>query len=144
MSYQGSYATGDTVFWLFATTVDGVPTTFSGSPALSVYKNSTTQTTTGVTLTVDYDGVTGMNQVIVDTSSDTTFYATEMMFSVMITTGTVGGKSVVGRPVGYFTLEAEIVEDVTGSVGSVTGNVGGTVNGILLGKPRIITPGNRY
>jgi hypothetical protein len=53
----------------------GAPTTLAGTPALSVYKaNSTTQSTAGITLTADFDGVTGLNHVRIDTSADA-FYA---------------------------------------------------------------------
>ena len=47
----------------------------AGTPALSVYKNSTTESTSGITLAVDYDSRTGMHHVVIDTSSDGTFYA---------------------------------------------------------------------
>lgn len=151
MSYQGSYGTSTLLYWLFATTVDGVPTVFAGSPALSVYKNSLTQSTTGVTLTVSYDGVVGMNQCKIDTSADTTFYDTGSQFSVVISAGTVGGSSVVGRPVGSFSIEAESIDNVVGSVtGGIGGNVGGNVEGnitgtggIMSGSPRVLHPGNR-
>lgn len=83
----------------------GVPTTLAGTPACSVYKdNNTTQTTTGVTLTVDFDGVTGLNNVNVDTAN--AFYAAGSNFDVVITTGTVGGVSVVGEVVYSFSVEA--------------------------------------
>ena len=83
----------------------GAPTTLSGTPAISVYKsNSTTESTTGVTLTADFDSRTGLNHVRVDTSADPTFYATGTDFQIVITAGTVGGVSVVGEVVGSFTI----------------------------------------
>ena len=140
MSYQGSYAPGTLVYWIFATAVDGVPTVFAGSPAVTVYKNSLTQSTTGVTLTIDYDGVVGQNQVKIATSSDTAFYEKGAQFSVVISSGTVGGKSVVGRPVGSFSMQAEAID----VVGSVSGGVGGSVTGgVLSGTPRRLYPGTR-
>ena len=46
------------------------------SGAVSVHKDtSTTQSTAGVTLTVDFDGLTGYHVVEIDTSADGTFYA---------------------------------------------------------------------
>lgn len=82
----------------------GVPTTLAGSPAISVYKdNSLTQVTTGVTLTVDLDGVTGLHNVRVDTSD--AFYIAGSCFALVITAGTVGGVSVVGEVIGEFTIE---------------------------------------
>lgn len=83
----------------------GATYTLGGTPALSVYKdNSTTQSTSGVTLTVDFDSVTGLNHYAIDTSSDGTFYSAGSFFSVVITTGTVDSVSVTGTVVGCFTL----------------------------------------
>lgn len=83
----------------------GAPTTLAGTPAISVYKaNSTTESTAGVTLTADFDSRTGLNHVRIDTSADGTFYATATDFQVVVTTGTVGGTSVVGEVVGHFSL----------------------------------------
>lgn len=103
----GDYAPSTVVYDKFVTTSasTGAPTPLAGTPALSVYKdNSTTQSTTGVTLTVDFDGVTGLNHWTVDTSADGTFYAAGSNFQVVITTGTVGGTSAVGYVVGSFSL----------------------------------------
>lgn len=83
----------------------GAAYTLGGTPALSVYKdNSLTQSTTGVTLTVDFDSVTGLNHYAIDTSADATFYAAGSFFDVVITMGTVDGVSVVGAVVGSFTI----------------------------------------
>lgn len=83
----------------------GAPYTLAGSPALSVYKdNSTTQSTTGVTLTADFDSVTGFNHYAIDTSADGTFYSAGSFFDVVITTGTVDSVSAVGTVVGSFTI----------------------------------------
>lgn len=83
----------------------GAAFTLGGTPALSVYKdNSTTQSTTGVTLTASFDSVTGLNHFAIDTSADGTFYSAGSFFDVVITTGTVDSVSVVGSVVGSFTL----------------------------------------
>ena len=83
----------------------GAAFVLAGSPALSVYKdNSTTQSTSGVTLTASFDSVTGLNHFAIDTSSDGTFYAAGSFFDIVITTGTVDSVSVVGAVVGSFTL----------------------------------------
>ena len=83
----------------------GAAYTLGGTPALSVYKdNSTTQSTTGVTLTVDFDSVTGLHHFAIDTSADGTFYAAGSFFDIVITTGTVDSVSVVGSVVGSFTI----------------------------------------
>ena len=62
----------------------GAPYTLAGTPALSVYKdNSTTQSTTGVTLTVDFDGTAGLHDWAVDTSADGTFYSAGSSFTAL-------------------------------------------------------------
>ena len=101
----GDYLPGDTIDFKFTTIrpSTSAPFTLAGTPALSVYKNnSTTQTTTGVTLTVDFDSVTGLNHVRIVTSD--AFYAAGDNYDVVITTGTVDGVSAVGYVVGRFTL----------------------------------------
>ena len=103
----GDFDTSSVVYFKFTTfrPSTGAPFTLAGTPALSVYKDSsTTQTTTGVTLTADFDSVTGLNHVAVDTSADGTFYAAGSFFDVVITTGTVDSVSAVGVVVGRFTL----------------------------------------
>lgn len=105
----GVIAGGAKLYCKFTTRDAGVPTTLSGSPAVSVYKDdSTTESTAGVTLTVDFDGRTGLNHVTIDTSADTTFYANGHHYELVITAGTVAGNSVVGEVVlpGGFDLSA--------------------------------------
>lgn len=83
----------------------GAAFTLGGTPALSVYKdNSVTQSTTGVTLTADFDSVTGLNHFAIDTSADGTFYSAGSFFDIVITTGTVDSVSVVGSVVASFTI----------------------------------------
>jgi hypothetical protein len=97
------FAPASVLDFKFSTTQDGVPTTLAGTPVVSIYKdNSTTQTTTGVTLSVDFDGMTGCHNVRVDTAD--AFYASGSSFQVIVTTGTVGGMSIVGHVVDAFTL----------------------------------------
>jgi hypothetical protein len=103
--YLDDYNPAATVDFKFTTRINGLPTTFAGSPVVSVYKtNSTTQSTTGVTLTVDFDAVTGLNHVRIDMSADAGFYAAGCDFAVVITAGTVGGVSVIGEVVGHFSI----------------------------------------
>lgn len=102
---------GDTIYPRFTTRAfaTGIPTTLAGTPVLSVYEeNNLTQITTGVSVTVDYDSVTGLNQAtIVATSGNG--YESGKSYDLVITTGTVGGVSVVGEVVGSFTVEAHPV-----------------------------------
>jgi hypothetical protein len=107
MSHLGDFDAAAIIYGKFTSyqASTGAPFTLAGTPALSVYKDaSTTQSTTGVTLTVSFDSVTGMNHYAIDTSADGTFYAAGSFFSIVITTGTVDGISVVGAVVASFTI----------------------------------------
>lgn len=107
MKHLGDYDTSTVIYGKFTTfrPSTGAAYTLGGTPALSVYKdNSTTQSTTGVTLTADFDSVTGLNHFAIDTSADGTFYAAGSFFDIVITTGTVDSVSVVGSVVASFTL----------------------------------------
>ena len=103
--YLGDYKAGDEINFKFTTRDAGVPFTLAGTPAVSVYKsNGTTESTSGVTLTADFDSRTGLNHVRITTASDGTFYANASDFAVVITTGTVNSYSVVGEVVAHFSL----------------------------------------
>jgi hypothetical protein len=105
MKNLGEFTPGKTIRTRFNThEAGGAPITLAGTPAVSVYKGSTTESTAGVTLTVDYDGRTGLHEVVVDTSADSTFYAAGSDFDIVITTGTVDSISVVGTVIGTFSL----------------------------------------
>lgn len=107
--YLGDFTAGDVIDFKFTTyrPSTGAPFTLAGSPVVSVYKdNSVTQSTTGVTVSVDFDSVTGLHNVNITTASDGTFYANGGEFECVITTGTVDSVSVVGSCVGRFTLGA--------------------------------------
>lgn len=107
MSSLGDFAPSTIVYGKFTTyrPSTGAPFTLAGTPALSVYKdNSTTQSTTGVTLTVDFDSVTGLHHFAIDTSADGTFYSSGSSFDIVITAGTVDSISAVGTVVGRFTI----------------------------------------
>ncbi len=99
----GNRAVGATLDFKFNThSADGAPITLAGTPAVSVYKdNGATESTAGVTLTVDQDSRTGMHHVRIVTTDS--FYAAGS-YQVVITAGTVDGTSVVGVQVADFTL----------------------------------------
>lgn len=102
---SGDIRLGDTIDIKFTTSVNGVPTQLAGTPAVSAYPaNSVTQLTAGITLTADFDSLTGLNNVNVVASSGNG-YATATNYCIVITTGTVGGSSVVGTVVGEFSIE---------------------------------------
>ncbi len=106
--YIGDFALGSTFDLKFTSRAfaTGAPTTLSGSPVISAYvDNNTTQLTAGITLSVDFDSVTGLNNIrVVATSGNG--YAAGGNYQLVITTGTVGGVSVVGEVVGQFSLDA--------------------------------------
>lgn len=107
MAHLGDYDASTVIYGKFTTfrPSTGAAYTLGGTPAISVYKDgSTTQSTTGVTLTADFDSVTGLNHFAIDTSADGTFYAAGSFFDIIITTGTVDSVSVVGAKVGSFTI----------------------------------------
>lgn len=106
-NYKGDFALGATVRTMFTTVnVSAVPTTLAGTPAIGVYEdNSTTEITAGVTLTVDFDGKTGLNLVEIVASTANGFEVGKD-YHVVITTGTVSGNSVVGYVVGAFSIQA--------------------------------------
>lgn len=85
----------------------GVPFTLAGTPVISAYPdNSTTQITAGITLTVDFDAVTGLNNVrVVATAANG--YAAGSNYALVITAGTVDSVSVVGEVIGEFSIEAQ-------------------------------------
>jgi hypothetical protein len=106
MAYLGDFRLGDTFDTKFTTVATtGAPTTLAGTPVISAYVgNSVTESTTGITLSVDFDGRTGMHNVrVVATSGNG--YATASDYQLVITTGTVGGTSVVGYVIGEFSIE---------------------------------------
>lgn len=107
MTNLGDFAADQTFDLKFCTvTTTGAPTTLSGTPVISAYiDNNTTQITAGITLSVDFDAVTGLNNVrVVATTANG--YTAGSNFQLVITTGTVGGTSVVGYVIGQFSITA--------------------------------------
>jgi hypothetical protein len=105
--YHGDIRLGDTIDIKFTTRqISGAPSTLSSSPVISAYPgNSTTELTAGITLSVDFDSRTGLNNVRVVASSGNG-YATATNYTLVITTGTVNSVSVVGECIGSFSIEA--------------------------------------
>ena len=106
--YLGDIRLGESLDCKFTTRsfTTGAPTTLAGTPTVAAYPgNSTTEITAGITLTVDFDTRTGLNNVrVVATSGNG--YLTATNYTLVITAGTVGGVSVVGEVVGSFSIEA--------------------------------------
>jgi len=125
MSYQGDYAEDyATLNFKFTSRQfgTGAPFTLGGTPALSVYKaNGTTESIAGITLTEDFDSLTGCNHVLIDLSADA-FYAVGNDYQVIINTGTVDGVSVVGEVVATFSIENRFAEVALNAQGKLDVN----------------------
>jgi hypothetical protein len=151
MAYLGDFRLGDTLDFKFTTVqTTGAPFTLAGSPVISAYPgNSITQLTAGITLTVDFDTVTGLNNVRV-VASGGNGYATATNYEMVITTGTVNSVSVVGYVVGTFSIEnrsavmpttAARTLDVsaTGEAGVDWANVGSPSTSVSLSSTTVAT-----
>lgn len=120
----------DTFYMDFTTRAfaTGIPTVLAGTPVLSVLEeNNATPITAGVSVSVDRASVVGLNMAtIVATAANG--YEAGKGYSVYISTGTVGGVSVVGEKVGEFTIEtiAKTVWDrvLTGGTHNVANSSG--------------------
>ncbi|GAI86276.1 unnamed protein product, partial [marine sediment metagenome] len=101
------YILGATFDYKFTTRAfaTGVPGTLAGSPVIDIYEdNSTTEITGAETLTVDFDSITGLNNLRIVATSGNGFES-DKSYAAVITTGTVGGVSVVGETILNFTIE---------------------------------------
>jgi hypothetical protein len=91
---------------IFAT---GVPGTLAGSPVVEIYEdNGITQITAAETLTVDFDSVTGLNNLRIVATAANGFEAGKS-YSAVISAGTVSGVSVVGEVVCNFSIQRQPV-----------------------------------
>ncbi|MCI0361718.1 MAG: hypothetical protein L0211_24805 [Planctomycetaceae bacterium] len=107
MTYRGDIRLGETLDVKFTTRrfSTGAPFTLAGTPAISAYVgNGTTEITAGITLTVDFDARTGLNNVRV-VASGANGFATATNVQLVITAGTVDSVSVVGEVVAEFSIE---------------------------------------
>ena len=120
---------GDTFYHFFTTRAfaTGVPTTLGGTPALSVLEeNNATPITAGVSVQVDRASVTGLNQATIVATGGNGF-ETAKSYAIYISTGTVGGTSVVGEVVGEFTIQASAAAvDIANGVTIAVGGIGST------------------
>jgi hypothetical protein len=138
--YLGDFSASSIVDFKFTTfrPSTGAPFTLAGTPVVSVYKdNDLTQSTAGVTLTVDFDGVTGMHHVRITTATDGTFYANGGEFECVITAGTVDSVSVVGSCIGRFTLrsQASLYPTTAGNTLDVNANGEAGIDWANVGNP---------
>jgi hypothetical protein len=108
---------GSPAFGFYFNTTDpdtGAPITLAGAPSLECRKDGdNTEDTSGLTLTVDEDGKTGLHYVAVDMTTDLTFYAEGARVSIQLAAGTVDGISVVAHELAFFIIGYPPREDVT-------------------------------
>jgi len=101
------YALEDTLDFKFTTRAfaTGIPTTLGGTPVVQVYEdNSVTQITAGITLSADFDSVAGLNNLRIAATAANGYEAGKS-YAAVISTGTVGGVSVVGEVVQQFSIQ---------------------------------------
>ena len=94
----------DTIYIEFSTRAftTGIPTTLAGTPVVSWSENGGANDATGVTLSVDLNTVTG-NHLLTIVATAANGFENGKDYNLKITTGTVGGVSVIGEKVGSFT-----------------------------------------
>ena len=107
MINYGDIKKGDSIFLYFTTSdSDGAACSWDSSPTVSVYYDSqTTELTdadTGITLTEDFDGKTGLHLVTILSAQHASF-VNGKSYNVIVD-GTVDG-TVVRAVIGYFTIE---------------------------------------
>lgn len=107
MSYVGDLRVNQVINKKFTTVASsGAPTSFTGAPIIAAYKsNSTTQTLSGITVTTDFDGISGLHNILVDLSQDTSFFATATDIDIIILAGTVSSISLSGYNPMSFSIE---------------------------------------
>lgn len=95
-AYLGDFRIGKTVRKMWnSNAIAGESITRATNGTVSVYKDGgTTQSTTGVTDTEDFDSLTGVHLVAVDTSADGTFYSAGSDFEVVLSAATIDGKTI--------------------------------------------------
>lgn len=93
-----------TVEWTTNDTGNGSITATVPASGVKVYKNSSaTESTTGVTTTVDFDSLTGVHVTTIDTSQDTTFYELGAIYHVVLVGATINTRT-VNNVLSSFTL----------------------------------------
>jgi hypothetical protein len=104
--YLGDFAIGDSVFCDFNTRdfTSHAPATLSGTPSVVIYNAASfTPITLGIFLSVNINGVVGLNHVdVVATAANG--YIPGNTFYFVIAAGTVGGVSMVGEIIASFSI----------------------------------------
>lgn len=106
MMSLGDFRCGATVRLLWDTAgANGASITRATNGTVSIYKdNGTTQSTTGVSDVEDFDSLTGIHALSVDTSADASFYSAGSEFFAVLSAATIDGQT-VNAVLGHFSLE---------------------------------------
>ena len=112
----------------------GAPISLLGTPVVKCYRDNDTGTevTTGVTLSVDFDSIVGLNNIRVDTSN--AFYTAGSNFALVITAGTIDGVSVVGYVVGQFSISGRLTAAKIWNTLTSTLTTSGSIGKLLVDK----------
>lgn len=103
---------GGTMDFKFTTrNSSGTPTSLTGGAVAAYPGNSVAEITAGITLSTDWDGRTGLNNVEVAASS-ANGYATATRYALVMTAGTVDGVSVAGYVIAEFSVEGPVLAQI--------------------------------
>lgn len=104
--YLGDYALNSTIYMLWSTnTADGSSATRQFNGTIRVYRNNnTTFSLAGITDIEDFDSVTGIHSIAIDTTQDTGFYVGNSDYEVTVVDVTVDGVSNINAVLGHFTI----------------------------------------
>jgi len=99
------YAAGSIIDFKYTSTeVSGSPSSWVDYAAAAYKSNSTTQTSSGITITPDFDGIIGLNHIRVDTAANTSFYTTDTEFDVVANNGNTADLQMPGMVLFHFRL----------------------------------------
>jgi hypothetical protein len=121
---SGDYQLEDTLYIPFTTRAfaTGIPTTLSGGTVTAHRDANLTQFTTGITLSADFDGISGLNMITIVATAANGYVAGET-YTLYLSAGTVSSVSVVGEVVGHFTLDmsaaAKDLANATDGLGAI-------------------------
>jgi hypothetical protein len=108
----GDIRLGDTLNIKFTTrNSSGLPSALTGGAIAAYPGNSVTEITAGITLAVDFDGRTGLNNVEVVASS-ANGYTNSTRYALVMTAGTVDGVSVAGYVIADFSVGGPTLTEV--------------------------------
>ena len=103
-----------------------VPATPSVNPVVTIYKDSVTEFTTGVTQpTIDFDGRSGVHEFVIDTSD--AVYEVGKDYDVMLTAGTVDGLNLSRTIIRTFSIENRLIDVNVIQVAGQTANAAAAV-----------------